>query len=136
MSLALTKITRIKQGSNKKLFNKECKEVSKQFHIASNDRNRFPQNEQLKKEASDLLKQYTKTCNMNREKFSSIQAHSLYNVENSSTGNAWKKCSEKVEEKTPTLKDGEKWENVYKCLFDNNDKRAIACQEKIQIRIK
>ena len=50
--------------------------------------NRFPQNEQLKKEASDLLKQYTKTCNMNREKISSIQAHSLYNVENSSTGNA------------------------------------------------
>ena len=99
MSLALKKTTRRKQGSNKKWFNKECKEASKQFSIPSNNRNRFPQNEQLKKEASDLLKQYTKTCDMNREKFWSIQTHSLYNVENSNLGNAWKKCSEEVEGK-------------------------------------
>ena len=54
-------------ASSKKWFNKECKEARKQFRIASNDRNRFPQNEQLKKEALDLLKQYIKMCNMKRE---------------------------------------------------------------------
>ena len=57
MSLPLKKTTRRKQGSNTNWFNKECKEARKQFHIASNDRNTFPQNEQLKK---DLLKQYKK----------------------------------------------------------------------------
>ena len=31
---------------------------------------------------------------------------------------------------------GENLENFYKCLFDNNDKRAIASQEKIQIPIE
>ena len=50
--------------------------------------------------------------------------------------NAWKKCSEEVEEKTPVLNDGEKWENFCKCLVDNNGKRVIAAQGKVQKPIK
>ena len=72
--------------------------------IASNSRNRTIQTEQLKKETQDLSKQYTKTHNINREKFWSIQTHSLHDAENSNMWNAWKKCSEKVEEKAPALK--------------------------------
>ena len=40
-----------------------------------------------------------------------------------------KNAVKRQREKAPVLKDGENWENFYKCLFDNNDKRAIASQE-------
>ena len=69
MSLSLKKTTRREQASNNKWFSKERKEARKQFHIDSNDRKIFPQNERLKKEASDLLKHYTQTCNMNKESY-------------------------------------------------------------------
>ena len=50
--------------------------------------------------------------------------------------NAWKKCSEEVEENTSVLKDEEKWENIYKCLFDSDDERPISTQVMVQIPIK
>ena len=70
-----------------------------------------------------------------RKRFWSIQTHSLYDVENSNMWNAWKKCSEEVEENTSALKDGEKWENIYVFLIVMM-KRPISTQEKAQIPIK
>ena len=44
--------------------------------------------------------------------------------------NTRKNCSDEIEEKTPVLKDGEKWKSFQKCLFDNNDKDPLHQKER------